>query len=264
MAENGPEVDESVIAQADEIVALKKFHGAKYDTQISKIAEKTNLPITPDPELKEAAIEEGLSDDLNTLDIIHKAEMQKFTDPLTELPNRRGYELAVKKVFKYLENNPEATAYALFLDLDHFKKVNDSLGHDGGDAVLKAVADHLRENLRPGDAVARLGGEEFAVLVTDKREKVEGRQALPININVLANRLRVEMTSAVAESTEIKNQSVSIGVSEARDTTGQLIPAKELINRADIAAYQAKKGGRDRVILFQPGMAMPHSTPKAH
>lgn len=165
-------------------------------------------------------------------------EMERLatTDPLTGLYNRRVLldrsEETVERVRRY-----GRAASIIMMDIDHFKSVNDTFGHDIGDRVLKRVAEVLRGTLRKaGDLVARFGGEEFAVLVPETN--IEG--AL-----ILAERLRLAV-----EQTEIdtpmgpRSFTASFGVAALEDGDGSVETA---IKRADEALYRAKNGGRNRV-----------------
>jgi diguanylate cyclase (GGDEF)-like protein len=128
----------------------------------------------------------------------------------------------------------------LFLDLDGFKTVNDSLGHGVGDALLAAVAERLLACVRPGDTVARLGGDEFAILVEDVRG---ARQTASLARRVLEE-LRVPFD---IEGRQVR-VSTSIGIAIGTD------PAADLLRDADLAMYRAKGAGRDRFEVFAPEM----------
>jgi len=129
----------------------------------------------------------------------------------------------------------------LFLDVDHFKKVNDTLGHAAGDAVLCAVAERLQEVLRDDDTAARLGGDEFAILLED----TSALEAAEVAQRILeAVRRPVECAGRVVTT------GVSIGVAERGVDTD----AGTLLRHADLAMYAAKRAGRGRVEVFQPAM----------
>ena len=132
----------------------------------------------------------------------------------------------------------------LLIDLDHFKRINDTHGHPAGDRVLQLVADLLDQGLRPTDAIARIGGEEFAVIAAG----ADLAQA-----SLLAERLRSRVASA--SPLEIGRLelpiSVSIGVASVwpaeGDATAMETAAERLYTQADMALYRAKRAGRDRV-----------------
>ena len=127
----------------------------------------------------------------------------------------------------------------LFLDLDDFKLVNDGWGHDTGDRLLREVADRLRSAVRPGDLVARLGGDEFTVLC----DGVSGeREALAI-----AERLREALDEPFEIAGQRRHVRASIG---CRLASGESAGAEALLRDADVAMYQAKDKGRDRIELY--------------
>jgi diguanylate cyclase (GGDEF)-like protein/PAS domain S-box-containing protein len=166
-------------------------------------------------------------------------------DSLTGLPNRLSFVDALG------ESLGKATVSGspvgiLFLDLDHFKLINDSLGHHAGDALLRAVAPRLRSHLRPGDVVARFGGDEFGILIDRLADEGE---ALAI-----ADRV----ASAFAQPFSLDGVdhfvSASIGVAVARASEERTVNAELLIRDADAAMYRAKEGGRARCVLFDAEM----------
>jgi diguanylate cyclase (GGDEF)-like protein/PAS domain S-box-containing protein len=159
-------------------------------------------------------------------------------DDLTELPNR-GYLLELTG--QALAEDPTRTAL-LFLDLDGFKTINDSLGHDVGDELLREVGTRLAAQVRPDDAVGRLGGDQFLVLARgcDMSEAA-----------ALAFRLQQSFAQPfVGEGISVP-LSASIGVAVGQPNQRQ---AHQLLSDADAAAYAAKGSGRDRIHLFSPGL----------
>jgi len=159
------------------------------------------------------------------------------TDPLTGLANRRWLVEQAPRIWGQARRDGRRVA-ALVLDLDHFKRLNDTFGHAAGDTVLLGVAAALRATVRPADVLARTGGEELVVLglVTDHGEARH-----------LAERLRL----AVAGSGGQHRVTVSIGVALARPgySENPTNALWRLVDRADAAMYQAKQDGRDRVVL---------------
>jgi diguanylate cyclase (GGDEF)-like protein len=131
----------------------------------------------------------------------------------------------------------------LFVDLDGFKAVNDTAGHQVGDELLVLAAQRLRESVREGDTVARLGGDEFAVLLVGE---VDREQAFAI-----AERLRVAVSAPYALGTEEHTVAASIGIAFAEPGAGP-DSAAELLRSADLAMYQAKKRGKDQVHEYSP------------
>jgi diguanylate cyclase (GGDEF)-like protein/PAS domain S-box-containing protein len=167
---------------------------------------------------------------------------QATHDPLTGLPNRA---LLLDQLTRALERaRRHGTRVAvLFLDIDHFKVVNDSLGHEAGDQVLVALAARLRRAVRPGDTVARFGGDEFVVLCADL---VHHRDAVAV-----AERMRTVVSGPlpVGESEIFVGVSAGIALSD-----GDAADPGALIRDADAAMYRAKERGRSRWELFNDTM----------
>jgi diguanylate cyclase (GGDEF)-like protein/PAS domain S-box-containing protein len=172
---------------------------------------------------------------------------QAYHDLLTGLPNRALFRDHLGLMLAQAKRNPQPLA-VLSLDLDHFKVINDSLGHSIGDELLLAVGTRLRQCLREGDTLARLGGDEFAVLLPTlgSRGDVE---------HICRKILQVLSKPAYIKGHEIY-VSVSIGACVAPED-GELIDG--LIRQAEIAMYQAKSDGRGRLQFWEPGMQAPYS-----
>jgi diguanylate cyclase (GGDEF)-like protein/PAS domain S-box-containing protein len=169
----------------------------------------------------------------------HALAWQASHDQLTGLPNRpRMLEL----IAEALAATDGRRAALLHLDLDGFKTVNDSLGHGVGDALLRQVASRLVEQVRPGDAVGRLAGDQFLVLARD----VDDSEAA-----ALAFRLQSSFSAPFPAEGLAVPLSASIGVAVAAPGPGD---AHELLSDADSAMYAAKAAGRDRVHLFSPAL----------
>jgi diguanylate cyclase (GGDEF)-like protein len=164
-------------------------------------------------------------------------------DALTGLPNR-SYAIEEADRALRLARRDRKLVALLFLDVDRFKLVNDSHGHSVGDDLLLGVAQRLREMTRPGDLVARIGGDEFVVLMT-------GVQSQEAAVEI-AERMRVSFTAPFDVRGMEIGPSVSIGVSVTDGTDGA--GAEALIRDADIAMYQAKDAGRDSVAVFDSSM----------
>jgi diguanylate cyclase (GGDEF)-like protein/PAS domain S-box-containing protein len=165
-------------------------------------------------------------------------------DSLTGLPNRLSFVDALGEALSRAEVSGSPVGI-LFLDLDHFKLINDSLGHHAGDALLRAVAPRLRGHLRPGDIVARFGGDEFGILID--RLADEGEAV------AIADRVAAAFTQPFAIDGVEHFVSSSIGVAVARSSERQ-VNAELLIRDADAAMYRAKEGGRARCVLFDAEM----------
>jgi Amt family ammonium transporter len=163
---------------------------------------------------------------------------QATHDALTSLPNRT---LLLERLDRALREAPRAGGWpaVLFLDLDRFKNVNDSLGHAAGDHLLVLAADRIARVVRAGDTVARMGGDEFVVMCDELSTALEARQA--------AERIRQVLTQPFVLGGEEAFVSVSIGVALA-DATYRT--ADELLRDADIAMYRAKDRGRNRIEVF--------------
>jgi diguanylate cyclase (GGDEF)-like protein len=130
-------------------------------------------------------------------------------------------------------------AVVIYVDLDNFKPINDTHGHEAGDAVLVASAERLRHSLRPADTAARLGGDEFAVLLVDIPEQ---------HIGVVADRIVGNLTQPLdVEGMEL-TVGASLGVAAAASGT---LDAESLVRNADVAMYVAKHGGKGRFSRFE-------------
>jgi len=169
---------------------------------------------------------------------------QATHDPLTGLPNRTLLLDRLGHALERAHRNRSRVA-VLFLDLDHFKVVNDSLGHELGDKLLVAIADELRVALRPGDTIARFGGDEFVVLCED----LVGRA----DAVAIAERINDAIAGPfVIDDTEVF-VGLSIGIAFPADDDPNVDPGT-LIRDADAAMYRAKARGRARYEVFDHGM----------
>jgi diguanylate cyclase (GGDEF)-like protein/PAS domain S-box-containing protein len=164
-------------------------------------------------------------------------------DALTDLPNRALFHELVQTAI-HQNNRKKGPHFAvLFLDLDRFKVINDSLGHLEGDKLLISVAQRLRSSLRPGDIVARLGGDEFTVLLNDLQSLENTRDVVDRIENSLKKPFRLSEREVVI--------SASIGI--ALSSPGYTKP-EELMRDADTAMYHAKAGGKAQYKFFSPEM----------
>jgi two-component system, cell cycle response regulator len=174
-----------------------------------------------------------------------------LTDSLTGLFNRRYLMVHLEKLINKNVESKKALC-VLMLDIDHFKKVNDSHGHAVGDEVLKTFAERVSQRLRSFDLVARLGGEEFVVILPDI--------SLDMAMQV-AERLRKGICNdpfKISGPQGLLPVSVSIG---AAMINGEAIKVEEALRRADDELYRAKEGGRNRVYFAGHGMVEPESIP---
>ncbi|MCD4652476.1 GGDEF domain-containing protein [bacterium] len=158
-------------------------------------------------------------------------------DPLTGIYNRRAFDQLVEDAHEKAIGAHQN--YCLIvLDLDYFKTINDSLGHPTGDIVLKAVARLLRNKIRAEDIVARMGGDEFAILLPNSTVSGASR---------LAERLLIAVRELRYENNEPMNVSLSIGISESNSDSQS---PTEVYKQSDIALYYSKQQGRDRFTIF--------------
>lgn len=178
-------------------------------------------------------------------DISHIKESQQHAeylathDALTGLPNRTLFQDRLQVAIAHARRNDQISAL-MFLDLDNFKSINDTLGHDVGDELLIQVAGRLRELVREMDTVARLGGDEFTIIVTDTT--IEG-----------AEQVAKRIVESLAKPFEVRRHSLfvtsSIGLAFCPDDSDDVAG---LTKAADTAMYRAKENGRDRFELFKP------------
>ena len=188
------------------------------------------------------------------VDVTERRRMEKELrhladhDPLTGLLNRRGLEAALERHVAHV-NRYGADGALLVLDLDHFKIVNDTLGHEAGDRLIVSVALLLRRRLRASDSIARLGGDEFAVLLPTATVEVA---------ELVANEIVTDIRehAAVSDGTVRRHVSASVGVTVFAKG---LINAEEALVNADLAMYDAKEAGRGRVAMHS---AERHDAPR--
>ena len=160
-------------------------------------------------------------------------------DSLTGLYNRRYMDETLIHELHRAKRNGEQVA-VLMLDIDHFKRFNDSFGHEAGDAVLQELGRYLRSSTRGGDIACRYGGEEFALILPSSTQQEGARRAEEI-------RQGVKLLTLVDKKRSLGEINVSLGVAVFPDHGTE--PAA-LLKAADSALYQAKRSGRDRVVLF--------------
>jgi len=184
-----------------------------------------------------------------TLELVERllAERSRWaaTDALTGTYNRRQLDADLPVLLARAQRSGGAVT-AMLLDIDHFKKVNDSHGHAGGDAVLQGVAAAVAGQLRAGDPLFRIGGDEFLILLP---------ATAPTQALALADRIRAAVaaaTQAILPNGPVVTASIGVVVVES----GELVGTLGLIERADAALYEAKNAGRDRAVLgAQPAVA---------
>jgi diguanylate cyclase (GGDEF)-like protein/PAS domain S-box-containing protein len=203
------------------------------------VLELVGSNLTADPAVQ------GLA--LNFRDISERKALEEqlrqlaFHDPLTLLANRNLFRDRVQHSLTLAQRGQHQVA-VMFLDLDNFKNINDSLGHDAGDRLLQAVAQRLVKSTRFSDTVARLGGDEFAILL-------EGIGTLS-EVETMAGDLTETLDRPFSlNGTEVR-VSASIGVACSSYEAG----AEALLSKADIAMYHAKAAGKNQFVTFQPQM----------
>ena len=178
-----------------------------------------------------------------------QAEIERlaFYDPLTGLPNRR-YLLDRLKPALASSARTGLHGAVLFIDLDNFKTLNDTLGHDQGDVLLKQVASRLTGCIREGDTLARLGGDEFIIMLENLAENALDSAALT---EIVAHKIIATLSQPYGLAGRSFISTPSIGATLFND---QQTVSEELLKEADIAMYEAKKAGRNTVRFFDPNM----------
>ena len=176
-----------------------------------------------------------------------KIQLLAFYDPLTELPNRRLLLDRLQQALASCARSGREGAL-LFIDLDNFKNLNDTLGHDIGDMLLQQVAQSLESCIREGDTVARLGGDEFVVMLLDLSEQPIEAAAQTESIG---EKILVALIQPYQLHTHTYRCTASIGATLFKDHQQG---TEELMKQADIAMYQAKKAGRNTLRFFDRQM----------
>ena len=167
-------------------------------------------------------------------------------DALTGLANRRQFEVALAREIDRVARAGEP-ALVMMVDIDHFKKVNDTHGHPAGDVVLKAVADALQDCIRPMDTLARFGGEEFAMILPN---------CPPAFGQAVAERVRTHVQSRTVTLASGEQVSVTVSIGGAYAPQWVRSSAPLWIERADQQLYRAKHEGRNRACLERPTVMM--------
>ncbi len=165
-----------------------------------------------------------------------------YYDPLTNLPNRRLFHDRLGVAIAHAKRSDEKLA-VMFVDLDRFKRINDTLGHDVGDVLLQEVAERLLSVVREDDTVSRMGGDEFTLLLTGLDE--------PDRVVACARRITELMAEPVPAGDQELIVSCSIGISIYPNDGGDI---EELVKNADTAMYRAKEAGRNNYQLYSPAM----------
>ncbi|UOD32334.1 diguanylate cyclase [Massilia violaceinigra] len=200
--------------------ALAGEHGAEQGQWIVQLAEQLGLA-------------------LSNVRLRISLRRQSIVDPLTQLYNRRYMDEVLKRELLLAERKKGAVTIVM-IDLDHFKRVNDTYGHDGGDALLVAVAAALRENVRACDIACRLGGEEMLIVLPECSLANGLARAEAVRLAVAALQVR--------SNGQILTATASFGVASF---PGHGRTVESLVHAADLALYQAKHGGRNCVMAAQ-------------
>lgn len=178
-----------------------------------------------------------VNNSIESLEYIETISDMANTDFLTGARNRRSFFKEIEEYMEACQHSGEQFAVAM-LDIDHFKKVNDTYGHDAGDVAIKELVRIIKENIKGSDIVARFGGEEFCILLKD----IDKNSAVELFVRL---RLKIAKNIIVFNEKEIQ-YTVSTGITFNCDEG-----IEEMINQADMALYNAKNGGRNRVELAQ-------------
>jgi len=168
--------------------------------------------------------------------LYREALASSLRDPLTGIGNRKSMDLAFEREIKLAKRHSQPLCL-LFMDIDHFKRINDTAGHRAGDKLLQHIVQGLQNAMRDTDQVFRFGGEEFVVLLNNTSLE---------SARLIAERIRVyiAMTPLIVDKEEI-SATISIGVSILQDSDS----AEYFLKKADTALYRAKRSGRDKVIV---------------
>ena len=205
----------------------------------SRVVEAVGSNLSGDPAVRGFA--------LNFRDISERKVLEEklrelaFHDPLTLLANRNLFRDRVQHALTRAQRGEKWPA-VMFLDVDNFKNINDSLGHDAGDRLLQAVAQRIIHTSRSSDTVARLGGDEFGVLLEGVETAIEVQRVADALIEALG-------VPFPLDGREVR-VTASVGVAFSAAGTA----AKELLSNADLAMYHAKSAGKNRHVTFQPQM----------
>ena len=227
-----------------------KTNPPSHDIVISK-QNKTALPV----EMRLEFIEDSGKSENHLLAVLSSITERKklenelhqlaFFDKLTGLPNRRMFLDHLNQVIRFSHHNNQSFAL-FFMDLDNFKYINDSLGHEAGDAFLIQIAGRLKDIFRSSDMVTRLGGDEFTVIIENTKENAQ------FDVTLLAQKLLDQLaTYPIVIGGRSFTVNTSIGIAKFPDNG---LDSDTLLRHADTAMYAAKKSGKNRFALFTEDM----------
>ncbi|RLC46147.1 MAG: hypothetical protein DRH57_06635 [Candidatus Cloacimonadota bacterium] len=216
----------------DKIPYLDRGLLEKKDKEIARLAEKITTLRKLDERHKHHFRE--------ILESNKKLEKDSLTDKLTGLNNRRYMDQILEEFFNLFSRYGDNFSL-IMIDIDHFKKINDTYGHQFGDKVLKSIADTISKNIRTSDIAIRYGGEEFIVVFP----RINKQQVFKVSkkLKDKISNMRIKFNNKPVRIT------VSIGISSVPEDEAESI--FDLINYADVALYNAKENGRNRIVLFQ-------------
>ncbi|MBP1848664.1 bifunctional diguanylate cyclase/phosphodiesterase [Rhizobium halophytocola] len=229
--------DFRIVCANGEVRHIRAFGTVYRDSRFRKKIVGVNWNVTEDVRLQEELREAKRQAEVHNQELERARQHMEYNslhDALTDLPNRRYLD----QYLKQLDAQPlRRNGYALLhIDLDRFKEINDTLGHGAGDAILRHTAAKLRDNIRRGDFVARIGGDEFVVVCNTTVTDIEHRE--------LARRLIEALNSSIVYDGQDCRVGASIGIATRRSDEET---AEYLLINADIALYEAKRQGRNRV-----------------
>jgi diguanylate cyclase (GGDEF)-like protein len=190
----------------------------------------------------EQTLEQLVKDRTKELEIAkEKLTTMANKDPLTNLYNRRYFTDIASNIQELAKRNNEPLS-ALMIDIDRFKNINDTYGHDIGDDVIVNIANILLQHTRKSDIVVRFGGEEFVILLPNTNIDGAAKIAEKIRVNIENQTIKLDENSTIKTT-------VSIGVSQCGDFNSLNI--ENLIKRTDVALYEAKRSGKNKVVIYE-------------
>jgi diguanylate cyclase len=204
---------------------------------VQSMLEKTEQMFARASELEQELQESGREVEKLRTELV-RAKGEALTDPLTEIANRRGFMKTIETI-QAVNGFGLGNSCLIAADIDHFKKCNDDYGHLFGDKVIRSVAQILRKMIKGQDTAARVGGEEFVVLLPDT--PIEGAEKLAEHIRVTIAAGRI----STAKAGEVGKITISLGVTEYRANDS----IESYLERADKALYASKNSGRNRVTV---------------
>jgi diguanylate cyclase (GGDEF)-like protein len=242
-----PPLPEQALSHLNEEDGARKFWVQKIargsrEWGVLMLGHSTELALTTDQLALLSGVHERMEVALSSLERDRKLQTMAHMDPLTGLPNRASMLVLLAQELTNAQRDGTSVGI-LFLDLDRFKRANDTLGHAAGDDLLRQAAVRIAENLRAGDTVARAGGDEFTVLL--------GGLASARDAGMVARQL----IKALSRPFDIDGHTVYVGASVGiaiypQDGTS----GADLLKKADSAMYRAKEGGRNRFVYYEESM----------